>query len=92
MGKWVGAKRRPKVACFSKTCPLCDVTSKKNPPKQKSVFSILPTRLAESVEGSNSSLAQSPGELYDCKVLQEKWRTRNLSTIECIGGKYGNLV
>jgi len=27
-----------------------------------------------SVEGLNSSLAQSPGELKDCKTLQEKWR------------------
>ena len=31
--------------------------------------------LAESVEGLNSALAQSPGKLYDCKVLQEKWCT-----------------
>jgi len=31
--------------------------------KQKICFSILTTRLAESVEGFNSSLAQSPGEL-----------------------------
>ena len=36
----------------------------KTPPKQKIVFfSILTTRLAESVQGLNSSLAQPPGEL-----------------------------
>jgi len=32
-------------------------------PKTKIVFSISTTRLAESVKGLNSSLAQSPGEL-----------------------------
>jgi len=32
-------------------------------PKTKIFFSILTTRLAKSVEGLNSSLAQSPGEL-----------------------------
>jgi len=32
-------------------------------PKTKIFFSILTTRLAESVEGLKSSLAQSPGEL-----------------------------
>ena len=63
MGQWVGAQGQPKVAYFSKTCPLCDVTSRKPPPKLKIVFLILATRLAESVEGLNSSLAQSPGEL-----------------------------
>ena len=42
---------------------FCDISSRKPPPKQKIVFSILTTRLAESVEGLNSSLAQSPGEL-----------------------------
>jgi len=33
------------------------------PPKTKNVFSILTTRLAESVDGFDSALAQSPGEL-----------------------------
>jgi len=51
-----------------------------SPPEktQKLFFSILTTRLAESVNGLNSLLAHSPGELLDCKVLQEKWRTRDL--------------
>ena len=63
MGQWVGDQGRPKVAYFSKTCPLCDVTSRKTPTETKKiVFSILTTRPAESVEGLNSSLAQSPGE------------------------------
>ena len=64
MGQWVGAQGRPKVAYISKTCPLCDVTSR-NPPteNEKRFFSISTIRRAESVEGLNSSLAQSPGEL-----------------------------
>jgi len=36
---------------------------KLKPKTKKFFFSILTTRLAESVEGLNSSLAQSPGEL-----------------------------
>jgi len=46
----------PGLAYFFKTCPLCDVTSRKPPTETKSFFSILTTRLAESVEGLNSSL------------------------------------
>jgi len=38
MGQWVGAQGRPKVAYFSKTCPLCDVTFRKTPLKPKIVF------------------------------------------------------
>jgi len=64
MGQWVGAQDQPKAAKISKTCLLGDVTSK-NPPTEnkKRFFSILTTRLAESVDGLDSSLAQSPGEL-----------------------------
>jgi len=54
----------PGLAKISKTCLLCDV-SPRNPPtkNEKSFFSILSTRLAESVDGLDSSLAKSPGEL-----------------------------
>ena len=76
MGQWVGVQGRPKVAYFSKTCPFA--TSPPETPHRKLFFSILATRLAESAEGLNSSLAQSPGEVKDCKILQEKWRTRDL--------------
>jgi len=63
MGQWVGAQGWPKVAKIFKTC-LCDITFK-NPPNEneKRLFSILTTRLAESVDGLDSSLAQSPGDL-----------------------------
>ena len=39
--------------------------------KRITFFSILTTRLAESVDGLDSSLAHSPGELQDCKALQD---------------------
>ena len=59
----------PGPAKISKTCFLCDVTSRNPPTKnEKLFFFILTTRLAESVDGLDSSLAQSPGELYDCKA------------------------
>ena len=35
MGQWVGAQGRPKMAKISKTCPLCDVTSRKPHRNQK---------------------------------------------------------
>jgi len=38
MSQWVGAQGWPKVAKISKTCPHCDVTSRKPPPKMKNVF------------------------------------------------------
>jgi len=63
MGQWVEAQGRPKVANISKTCLLCDVASRKPPTETEIFFMISTTRLAESVQGLNSSLAQSPGEL-----------------------------
>jgi len=47
----------------AKTPLLVTSPQKSSNPKRKIFFSILTTRLAESVEGLNSSLAQSPGEL-----------------------------
>jgi len=64
MGQCGGAQGRPNVAKSSKTCPHCDVTFRKPPPKTKSAFSISSRRLAESVDGLDSSVAQSPGELW----------------------------
>jgi len=60
MDQWVGAQGRPK---FPKHV-LFVTSPRENPHRnQKLFFSILTTRLAESVEGLNSSLAQSPGKL-----------------------------
>ena len=54
----------PGPAKISKTCLICDVTSRNSPTEnEKRFFSILTTRLAESVDDLDSSLAQSPGEL-----------------------------
>jgi len=52
--------------------------------KLKFCFSISTRRLAESVDGLNSSLGQLAGELWRCKTLQKKWRTRgwNLNKTE----------
>jgi len=42
-------------------------------PKTKILFlSISSRRLAESVDGLDSSLAQPHGELWDCKILQKR--------------------
>jgi len=35
-------------------------------------------RLATCFEGLNSSLAQLPGELWNCKVMAKKWLTQVL--------------
>jgi len=41
-------------------------------------------RLVESFEGLNSCLAQSPGELWSCKVAGKQWLMRS--------SKYEDLV
>jgi len=46
----------------SQNSPICGVPLENPHRKRKIFFSISATRLAESVEGLNSSLAQSPGE------------------------------
>jgi len=61
MVQWVGTQDQVKIA---KNTPTCGVPPKKNPTEREKIFfSISTTRLTKSVEGLNSSLAQSPGEL-----------------------------
>jgi len=61
MAQWVGAQGQVKVA---KSTSTCGVPPRKPPTETENCFfSIFTTRLAESVEGLNSSLAQLPGEL-----------------------------
>jgi len=72
MGQWVGAQGRPKMTKISKTCPHCDVTSRKPPQKtknenEKRFLSMSTRRLADSVEGLNSSLALAAGDLWPKK-------------------------
>jgi len=62
MAQWVGAQGRPKMAKKSKNTPTCG-----GPPREpqteneKIFFSNSTRRLAESVEGLNSSLALAAG-------------------------------
>jgi len=61
MAPWVGVQGQVNV---DKNTPTCRVPPEKPPTKTKNVLVLISsTRLAESVEGLNSSLAQSPGEL-----------------------------
>jgi len=64
MAQWVGVQGQVKLPKKAKT-PALEAVPLENPkPKtKKSFFSISTRRLAESVEGLNSSLSQSPGEL-----------------------------
>jgi len=48
----------------------CDVIPRNPQSKTENVFFVCSLRLAESVEGLNSSLAQSPGKLLSCKLLK----------------------
>ena len=67
MGQWGGAQGLPKFTKISKTCLHCDVTSRKPHRKRKTFFSMSTRRLAESVEGLNSSLALATGDLWPKK-------------------------
>jgi len=76
LAQWVGVQAQVKE---SKNTPTCGVLpGKPLTENEKCFFSISTTRLAESTVGLKSSLVQSPGELQNCKVLQEKWRTQDL--------------
>ena len=77
MANWDGAQDQADGQNNAKTPLLVTFPPEKLKPKTKIYLFILTPRLAESIEGLNSSLAQSPGELYDSKALQEKWRTRD---------------
>jgi len=71
MGQWVRAKGQVKVAKKLKTCPHYDVTSSKHQTKSiKKFFSMSARRLAESVEGLNSSLALAAGNLWPKKSVK----------------------
>jgi len=64
MAHWDGAQGQAKMAKITQKHPyLWRSPQKSSNPKRKKFSSILTTRLAESVECLNSSLAQSPGEL-----------------------------
>jgi len=60
--------RPDKFAENTKTCRYCDVTFRK--PKTKKIFLTCSLRLAECVEGLKSSLVQSAGESWRCKLYK----------------------
>jgi len=62
MARWVGAQGQVNSATRVKTCPHYDVSQRKTTMQNEKKISIWTTRLAESVEGLNSSIAQSAGE------------------------------
>ena len=64
MAHWDGAQGKAKMAKITQKRPyLWRSPQKSSNTKQNIFFSILTKRLGESLEGLNSSLAQSPGEL-----------------------------
>ena len=78
MAHWVGAQCQVTFAKNAQTFPIYDVTPEK--PKPKPIFfKIRTTRPTESVEGLNSSLAQSTGEVWCCKALHQSF-TSGLSS------------
>jgi len=74
MAHWVGVQSQVKFAKKVKTFPHYDLTPRKpQTQNEKMFFSISIRRLAESVEGYNTSLAQAAGELWRWKDLQKRW-------------------
>ena len=67
------------MAKNSKTCPHCDVTSRKRQTENEQLFFSMSTRrLAESIEGLNSSLALAAGDLWPKKCRSIYWPARSL--------------
>jgi len=63
MARWISAQGQLKWVENSKTCLLCDVTKRKPLTQINQFFLIETKRLAESVDGLNSSVAIVAGEL-----------------------------
>jgi len=61
MGQWVGAQGQVKVAKKCKYIPTCEVPPANAKPKTKIFFSMSTRRLAEFLEGLNSSLGLAAG-------------------------------
>jgi len=70
MGQLVGAQGQVKVAKKMQNTPTCDVPPSKRQTKNKNIFFMLTRRLAESVDGLNSSLALAAGDLWPKKASQ----------------------
>ena len=73
MAYWVGAQGQVKLVKKTQNHPHLRRHSHITPnAKRKSFVSILTRRLAKSVDGLNSSLAQSANELWRCKAWPKK--------------------
>jgi len=68
MTQWVGVQGQAKAAKKCKITPICGVPPRE--PLTKKFFFVCSLRLVESVEGLNSSLAQSPGKLLSFKLFK----------------------
>jgi len=79
MGQWVGAQGQVKVAKKCKNTSTCDVPpSERQTKNEKIFFSMSTRRLAESVEGLNSSLALVAGDLWPKKGKPIYWLAQSL--------------
>jgi len=81
MGQWVGAQG-PKPSKGgqknAKTPPLVTFPPENVKPKTKTFFSMSTRRLAETLEGLNSSLALAAGDLWPKKGKPIFWLARSL--------------
>jgi len=83
MANLFGAQGQLKRVKHSKTCPLCDVTKRK-PHTQNKYFFIETRSDAESIDGLNSALAQSAGQLQRCKPSPKFWQVRDFKGSESV--------
>jgi len=75
----VGARARYPQTTMPKPIPLMASPTKKKT-KSKTFQILKKSKLKDLLclfEGLNSSLAQSPGKLWSCQVMQNLWPTRD---------------
>ena len=81
---WVCAKGKvTSVRKARKPSPIMTSPTRMSKPKSKNFLKIQTRRFPEYVDGLNSYLAQSAGELWSWKVsehLAKKWRARDLKS------------
>jgi len=79
MADWDGAQGQAKMAKITQKHPyLWRSPQKTSNPKRKTFFLMSTRRLAESIEGLNSSLALVAGDLWPKKDVPKCWRARLL--------------
>jgi len=64
MAHWIGAQGRVKLAKKTQQHPPLMTSSSENPKPKTDFFSVGTRSVAKSVDGSNTSLALSTGELW----------------------------